>query len=803
MRHDVRHAVRVLLKSPGFSITAIVTLALGIGLNTAVFGIVNLLLFRPPDVQDPDRLIWIASYPRGPEGPRQHLAFSDVEALRAQDAFDRVVAYAQLPISIGNGGLAVRVQGQIVSGDLFGALGVHPALGAGLPAEGGSAPVAGVVLSDALWKRLFNGRPSAVGAAVVVNGHPFTVTGVMPPRFTGADPFERADLWVSISSRAEVMPQLPTALESGTFWLNAFARLAPGRSVAEASAIARTLADRAERQYPHSHKDFGLRAGTFAGVGPRAGDEVVPISALLLGATTLVLLIACANVANLLLARGVRRDSELRVRMALGGTRARIVRQLLVESGLLALAGAAAGLLVAMWGIDLLLRFAEVPVPLDTAPDFRVLTFTGLTTIATMFLFGLLPALRASGGSIFPTLREYVAPGPRQSRLQRGLVIAQLVLSLVLLSGTGMLLHSLGAARHVDVGFATAGRFSIDYDLQLQGYSNGRAEAFNRSLLEQVRAIPGVKSATIAQVVPAGGTVFAAPVQIDGHGGGDHALAAFNRVWPGYFRTMEISLLAGRGFTETDATAGVPVAIINEQLAARYLPGVGALGRTLKLGIPDDPPREIIGIVRNVMIDSYNEAPWPAVYLPHSGTAEAASLIVETDPSGDVMAGVARGVSRSFSALDVNLPTGGPITFDQHLAGRLDKERALARVLAVAGTLALLLAALGLYGLMAHAVHGRRREIGVRVALGASRAEVISMFIRQSGRLVAWGLIVALPIMVLLSAAVAGSLVGVRTGDPLSIAAAAAVLIVTMFAATWIPARRALAIDPAVVLKTE
>lgn len=806
MFQDLRYALRTLRKDRGFTLTAVLTLALGVGLNTAVFAIVNVLLFRPPDVRESDRLVRISSYPTGPDGPRTHVSYADLEALGNQPVFSAVAGYGSVPISIANGRQAARVNGQIVASDFFGLLGVRPALGRGLAeAPRGTAGAPVVVIGDALWRRLFNGQASAVGSPVVVNGRAFSVAGVMPAGFTGVDSFEPADVWLPISERTAVLPRLPGALESGTFWLNVIARLSPGASILEARAAVRVLADSATRQYPESHKDFGLQVTALTGLGPHDRSEVVPVSALLLGVTLLVLLIACANVANLLLARGVKRDPELRVRLALGGSRWRIVRQLLVESSLIAVLGAVAGLLLALWGADLLLRIAEIPVPLNSTPDRRVLAFTVATVVATTFLFGLVPALRASRVSLFPALREAGAVDARKPRVQRALVTAQLAASLVLLSGTGMLLHSLAAVHHVDVGFATNDRFSIDYDVQLQGYSDDRAQAFNRTLLDRVRALPGVRSATIAKVLPAGGMVYLAPVHLAGadrnEAGALHA--AFNDVSPGFFKTMGISLVAGRDFTDADAAGHAPVAVISQQLATQYWPGVNPLGQRLKLDAAGEPVREVIGVARDVMIDGYNERPWAVVYRPYTGAADRSVLIVETREGPGWMASVSRDAAREFTRLDANLPLGKATSFDEHLAGRLDKERALTRLLAIAGALALFLAALGLYGVVSHAVAGRRREVGVRMALGAARADVLGLFIRQSARLVALGITIAVPLAVALSAVVSGSLVGVSPGDPLPILGAASLLVITMLVATWIPARRASGVDPSIVLKAE
>ena len=807
MLQDLRYAVRTLRKNPGFSLTAILTLGLGIGLNTAVFGIVNMLLFREPPVHEPARLVWITSYSRLPDGPRGNLTNPDIDALRSAGPLSGVVGYAEAPISIGTGRRAARVTGQIVNGDLFGLLGVPPArgrsFGAAENATPGAHPVA--VIGDALWTRLFGADPGIIGRAVVINGHPFTIIGIAPPRFAGPDVFTPAEIWVPMAMHAQIVPGMRRARERESYWLRAVGRLAPGISRAEAQAAVAVLARDTARNFPATHTGFELRIDSMGGAGPHDRREIVPLSALLLGVTLTVLLIACANVANLLLARGTGRGREIGIRLAVGGTRHRIIRQLLLESATLAVAGGAAGLLLAMWGTEALLLFAGAQVATDTTPDLRVLSFTAALAVLTTLAFGLLPALRASGLTMLPALRQGVGSGaPHRSRTQRVLVAGQLALSLVLLTGAGLMLHSMAAARRADIGFQADNRFTLAYDTQLQGYSDARAHAFHTDLLGRVQALSGVRRATLAMDVPAGGRVHFTNVYFSDRPVDPDVRAesvAFNVVWPGFFETMGIRIVSGRAFRAEDARGEPVTAVVSETFAARYWPGEPtAIGQRFRLGAPDSPMLEVIGVAANVLLDEYTERPSPFVYTPHSGGAADTALIVET--SGD-LARVIPAVVGVFSALDPNLPTGAPMTFAQHLAGRLDAERALMRLLGVAGALALLLAALGLYGVMAHSVQSRVREIGVRVALGASRRDVLRLFVGESVRLVLIGIACGLPLAVALSAVVASSLVGIRPGDPLTLAVVSAVLAATMVLAAYVPARRALGVEAAEVLKAE
>jgi predicted permease len=806
MLHDLRFACRTLRKSPGLAATALLTLAIGIGLNSSVFGIVNVLLFRIPAFHEPDRLVWVSSRSRQPGGPQGNLTYPDVEDLRAIGTFEAVVGYAEIPVAIGTGREAVRTTGQIVSGDLFGLLGVAPAPGRAFVDEEASraaAPVA--IIGDALWTRLFGRDPAVVGRAVTLNGRQFTIVGVAPPGFAGPDVFTHADVWVPMSVHRQVVPRMEHALERSSYWLRAVARLAPGIDLERAHARIAGVAAEANRRHPGW--GLSLMVTPVAGVGPHDRRDIVPLSSLLLAVTLAVLLIACANVANLLLARAFTREREIGVRMALGGSRSRLVRQLLVESAVLAGLGSALGLLLAMWGTDLLLRFAQGtggPIQMDTEPDRHVLAFTAALAVLTTFTFGLLPALRASGVALLPSLRNAARASTARvgSRTQRALVVAQLVISIVLLTGAGLLLRSLAEASRFDIGMATANRFTVAYDLELQGYSPERARVFDQTLLDRVQALDGVERATLAMAVPAAGRVhFTSVLPPDGSDSPDvqPEMVAYNEVWPAFFETMGIRLIRGRPFTRADL--GTPsVAIVSETFARRHWPNAEPIGRHFRLAGTNERPLEVVAVARDVLVDEYTEGRQPFVYVPGGATPGERSLIVAA--VGDV-AGAITATLREVSRLDPNLATGRPTTFEQHLAGRLDAERALSRLLIVAGAIALLLAALGVYGVMAHAVASRVREIGVRVALGASRADVLGVFFRDSIRLVALGLSCGLPLAIAVSVFVRSTLVGVGTGDPLTLIAVSVILAGTMLVASYLPARRALAVDPAVVLRVE
>jgi predicted permease len=801
---DLRFALRLLRRGPGFAAIAIATLALGVGLNSAVFGIVNVLLFRGPAVSDPDRLVWMVSASTEPggrrEGPVTYPDYLDFRARR--DVVTDALAYIDMPVALGDGRQAVRIAGQLATANMFQVLGVSPAVGPGFRGDEDRAPGAAsvAVIGDALWRRMFGGDPAVVGRAVTINGHPFTIAGVAPARFIGPDVFTRAEIWVPFMMHEQVV--LHGGRGRGDYWLRAIARLAPAVSIERAEATLHGVASAIASAYPDSHDDVTVALSPVGGAGPHEREAVATISALLLGVTGVVLLIACANVANLLLARGASRQREIGVRLALGASRGRVVRQLLAESALLAVGGGAAGLLLALWGADALVRFAAVPIETPLIPDGRVLAFTTATALATALLFGLAPALRASRTDLVPSLKEG-DPGSgraRASRLQRALVVGQLALSLVLLAGAGLLIRSLLEAHAVDVGFGVENRVTVGFDLALQGYSADKARAFSRDLLARARALPGVRAASLGTVVPMGGRVYFTDLRLSGRPvdpDGRQEIIAYNHVWPGFFETLDIEIVRGRTLLDSDMTGTPRVAVVSEAMAQRYWPSDDAIGRRFALG--RGPEVEIVGVARDVLLDEYLETARPYAYLPHAGEAGDLTLVVWSATGGNI----APLVVAALKALDPNLPIVGPRTIEEHLADRMDGERALSKLLGVAGTLALVLAALGLYGIVAYTVARRTREIGVRIALGAEAHDVVRLFVAEGLRLSLAGVLLGLLPAVAVTYLLRGMLVGIGVGDPPTLAACALILGAVAAAASLAPSWRAARVDPTVALRAE
>ena len=807
MTNDIRYACRLLARNPGFAAVAIMTLAIGIGLNGAVFSIFNAMLFKPLPVDRPGRLVWIASASTEPDGPRGNLTYPDFLDLRARrEVLEDAFAFTEAPLSIGGGGRAVRLTGQVVTGNMFDVLGVRMAAGRHfLPEEdrtSGTHPV--MIISHTLWQRHFGGDPAIVGRPAVVNGQTFSIVGVTAEGFVGPDLLSPSDAWVPLMMHATVLPGIRAASRE-TWWLKAIGRLAPGATPRQAQGVLSGVAGGIAQAEPTSHKGFFVTVTTFQGTDPADRAQVLPMSALVLGLTLTVLLIACANVAGLLLSRSAGRQREIGIRIAVGATRRALVRQFLVESLIMSALAGCAGLLMALWGTAAMVRFADVPVRVDTAPDWRLLLFTALVSLGAGAAFGLAPALRAAGQNLLPSLRS--EPGsdarPRTSRLQRALVIGQLAVSLVLLVGAGLFMRGLSQAWRSDVGFAYRDRVAVSMDLRLQNYEAPRAAAFYVRLLEQVRALPGMRDATFAHLIPFGGRVFSHGLTLPDRPQDPNARperASVNRVWTGFFSTLQIPIVRGRDFAEADLKAVPDAAIISETMALRYWADAEPLGQRFSVDGPSGPFVTVVGVARDVLIDEFTERRWPAVYLPHSRAAEEISLIAWSPrPPAQTI----REIEETVNRLDSDLPLFASRPLSQYVAERLDSEQALSSLLAVCGGLALVLAALGLYGVMAYAVARRTREIGVRMALGAERRDVMRLFVREGLNVAMWGLIWGALPAVAVTFALSGALVGVGAADPPTLAAAIALLVGATLLAAYVPARRATRVDPIVALRRE
>ena len=559
MVNDFRYALRTLGRNRSFTVIATLTLALGIGLNAAIFGIINGLILKPLAAANGDRLVWIASASSEPDGPRGNLTFPDFAALRDnKDVLADAFVFTDAPMSLSTAGQALRLKGQVASGQVFDVLGLHMSQGRGfLPEEDRTpyAPSGGDRLRAR--QRLFPGPPGAIGQSITLNGRAFTIVGVAPPGFSGPDRLSAAEVWVPLMMHATAIPGLRDGLSPTEWWLKGIGRLADGVSPVRAQATLAGVARGIAQSQPESHRGFTITVQLFRGMNPADRNQVLPMAGLLMAVTLTVLMIGCANVAGLLLSRAAGREREIGIRRAIGASRGRLVRQLLTESLVLALMAGAAGLLLAMWGSELIMRVVELPGPIDASPDWRVVLFTAGVSLAAGVAFGLVPALRSSPRDVAPSLRS--EPGadarPRASRLQRGLVVGQLAVSLVLLAGAGLLIHGLSQAWRFDVGFQYADRVAVSLDLRLQNYQPARAAVFYAQLMEQVRALPGVQRATMAHVVPFGGTVYSHGLSFPGQTVDPDRMpprASVNRVWTDFFDTLQIGLVRGRDFDERD-----------------------------------------------------------------------------------------------------------------------------------------------------------------------------------------------------------------------------------------------------------
>ena len=823
MLTDLRYAVRGLRARPGFTAAAVVVLALGIGANATLFGIVDAVVLRPmPGVERPERLAWVANVHR--LGSRlTDLSYPDYADYRdASRAFAQLALYRRESLSLagcagaaaGECGEPARVSGEVVTGNYFATLGLRPAHGRFfLPDEDrtrGTHPV--VVLSDALWRSRFAADPAVVGRQVTINGAGFTVVGVAGERFAGAELDRPAQLWVPLSMWATVAPAAgfdPYTLRVPWGSFRAIGRLADGITPAQAASRVRAVERQIRATDPKDREQFGVATFSVTGlVHPSDRLEVLGMSLLGAAVALVVLLTACANVASLLLGRAAGRRREIGIRYALGASRGRIVRQLLAESALLAVGATAVAMLLSLWLGEALPALVNAPLVAAPSPSWRTVAATAAAALVAGALFGVAPALAASRRDVLPSLVDGAAAGTvlgaRRSRLQGALVAAQVALSLTLLVCAGLLVRSLHNAAGASVGFDARGDLVVaSLDATTQGVLGERRAAFHRELLERVRAFPGVRAASLAAMVPLGGTMIGMAVQPEGRAEAAPGTVFVNNVWPDYFRTIGTPLVRGREIADRDVVGAPGVVVVNETAARRLWPGQDPIGQRLRLGGADQPPLEVVGVARDAKFDELNEDPHPFVFVPEAqrrGFTTPMTLLVRTDaPAGQTAAQVRSAVR----AMAPSLPLYDVRTMAQVIEQRLDKQRAGRTLLALFGALAALLAAVGVYGVTAYAVAQSTREIGVRMALGASAREVLALFVGRGARLALAGVASGAVLSLGAAQVIRSSLVGVSTADPATFAAAASLLVAAAALAALIPARRAARVPPAVALRNE
>ncbi len=807
--NDLKYALRSLARSPGWTTAAVLTLALGVGANTTVFSWVNAVLLDPiPGTADPGRLRVL--YGSSPSEDSVSLSYPVYRELAARtDVFAGVLAQRAVAVALGaqTGEPPQRLWGSLVSGNAFEVLGVKPRLGRFFRPEEdagpGSAPV--VVLSESLWSRSFGSDPGIVGKSLPINGVPFTVVGVAPSAFLGSLLGLGVDVWAPVAQTPRLEPGGDRLNERGDRWLQAVARLAPGVDDTHANAVLASEAARISRE-SSGYEGYGFFVAPLS-KSPWGGPRILrPVLLTLLALVGLVLLVACANVSALLLSRAIGRRRELAVRLALGAGRGRLVRQLLTESLVLATLGGLAAVVLTFWTSGLLMSFIPPsgrPIRLDLAVDGRVLAFAFAAAAASSILFGLVPALRASRPAIAADL---VSPfgsigGSRsRGRLRRGLVVAQVALSLILLVAAGLFLRSFAAAQRMDPGFGARNVLLVGIDVFPLGYSKERGRALFDALSERTRALPGVESATVARRVPLGfsGT-SSSSFELEGYtpAPGEELMVQYNNVSPGYFSTLEIGL-RGREFEPADREGAPAVAIVNESFARRYFPNRDAIGGRFEfLG----DWRTIVGVARDGKYQSFSERPIPYAYVPLAQLYKPSLVLLakSTGDPGRLLADV-RGILKQ---LDPNLPVGETQTMEQHMLEALIAQRIGSNLLGLLGLLAGSIAGVGLYGVAAQAVAERRKEIGLRMAVGASPAEILSSFLKDGMRLAAVGVALGLAGAFAVSRLLSRQLPGVSSTDPLTFGGVAIAVAAIALFATWLPARRASRIDPMTSLRTD
>ena len=827
---DLRFALRTFRKAPVFVVVAILSLALGIGANTAIFSLVDQVLLRLLPVKNPEQLVllWGRGEHYGSNNGPNKLSYPMYADFRDKNqVFSGMFCARQNSMSLSFEGKTERIAGELVSGTYFPVLGVSPAIGRVFSVEDdqtkGGHPYA--VLSYRFWLSRFGGDPGVIGKKLLVNGYPLTVVGVSQAGFDGTDPAYSPQIRVPIMMKAQ-MDQLNFYNLEGRRgrWVNAYGRMKPGITMQQAKAGLEPLF--------HQMLEMEVQDQAFAKAAPLTKQnflkmyiDLLPASKgrsylrqqfsspllVLTAIVALVLLIACANVANLLIARATARQKEIAVRLALGAGRSRIVSQLLMESLLLALGGGVAGLALAVWIDRALIGFlpqGSTPMIISTTPDWRILTFNLGVSLLTGLIFGLVPALQSTRPNLAPTLKDQVGSiaGGTSVGLRKALVAAQVTLSLLLLIGAGLFIRSLKNLKDLDPGFKTQNLLTFAVDPPLNGYKPERTSQFYRQLKESLSSIPGVESSGLAVVPILADNEWDNSMSVESYNAkpGEWIDPHVNFVSPDYFKTLDLPIMLGRDFRITDVNGAPKVAIINEKFAKQYFGGASAIGRHLGMG--GDPGTkldiEVVGVVRDAKYESMREEMPLEVYTPYTQQSFVLGMnaYVRTARDPDQ---VFSSVRRVVNNLDPNLPVFDMKTLETQMAETLITERLVASLSSAFGFLATLLAAIGLYGVMAYTVARRTREIGIRMALGAARGDVVWLVMKEVLVLVAIGIAVGLPASWAVTGLVQSQLYGIKPNDLLTIVMATLGITAIALLAGYVPARRATMVDPMRALRWE
>ena len=807
---DVRYSFRAIAKAPGFAAIAILTLALGIGANTTIFSWINSALLNPvPGLAKPSEVVALTlSKPGDTPFP---FTYPDIEAMRdGQQSFTGIAACGFAQISLTGKGKPERVWGMVTSANYFDVLGVRPILGRGfLPAEDEKpegAPVA--VISYRLWQTHFGGNPEIVGQAIEINQHPYTIVGVTPAVFQGSQTGVRTEIWVPVMMEAQLNSLGDLLHDHHQFWLLAFGRLKPGVAREQAQQEMTLRLKPEAKNYPEEHKGHDTVTAYPLWRNPYGLNQFLStLLPALMCIAGVVLLLACVNVANLMLVRSVGRRREIAIRMSLGASRWPLVRQLLVESLLLALAGGAVALLITSWTAGTLMTFLpvteDIPLSLSIEADRTVLLAALVISVLTGVIFGILPALRSSGIAPVTVLKEdsgSTSGGLKKARLANGLVVAQISLSLLLLICAGLFIRSFLSAQQINPGFNPHNVLIASYDLFTARYSAASGAEFNRRLVAKLESLPGVQSVALSDRVPLGFGGGSTSVKPAGYvsEANESMETAVAIITPNYFRTMQISMVKGRDFTLQDTTSSQRAVIVNETFVNRYWPHQEALGKQLY----SDLSKEwftVVGVARDVKVTGLNEKPTPFLYLPLYQVYKA-NMTINARVNGDPLA-FGKMIEQTIHELNADL-----VVFDVTSLELRDQfssfgQRVAGTFVGAFGLLALVLAAVGVYGVTAYTTRQRTHEIGLRIALGAGKDDILRLVLGQGLRLTLGGVVLGLAASFALTRFLGSMLLGVTSTDALTFSCVAILLCAVALFASFIPARRAMRVDPMVALR--